>query len=135
MESSGNNFIQWGDLKPQDTTMTVTTGNTGGAVQDINFFNGNETTTGTVSTTLGWTGYPYWETYPYHGIWPNPYRRRRADDWHPGVITITADGEEKISITLQEANHLKRAAKKDPKLAKVLKKFEGMIEIEADGLF
>ncbi len=128
MNSSGNNFMQIGD--PQDMDCVVTTTSTGNSTL---FIDGNASptvTSGTfignnTSTTIGWTGYPYWDTTPW---WVHQY------PW-PGHITITADGEKKISISLKEATDLKRAAKKDPKLAKILKKFEGVIEIETDGLF
>ncbi len=113
---------------------------TGGTTADSITFSGGGLTSGTVigdntSTTLGWTGYPYWDEYPWWlQQWPYPYRQRRRTDYIQPFVTQIISGE-KVKISVSEANALKRAAKKDPKLARILKKFEGSIEIEVGGLF
>ena len=141
MDSSSNNFIQVGE--PQMMDVVVTTASSGSStlfIDGTQLGNQSITTTGTIgnntSTTIGWTGYPYWNDTPWYvNQWPYPFPYRRSTDYPNFPFIITAGADEKIKISLREANDLKRAAKKDPKLAKILKKFQGMIEIEAGDLF
>ena len=117
--------MNFDNMASNTTDMTV--GNSSGS-STLTFYGDTQTTGTFIGNNDTWIGYPSWPYYPY----PKPYRRRE-DYIQPFVAPFIS--EAKIRISLKEANDLKRAANKDPKLAKILKKFEGRIEIEADGLF
>ena len=97
-------------------TQTVTSGST------VPFENG--------SVSSMWV-YP---TYLDSTFWYPPRRRASDYTWPSWVTQIVAE-KETVKISLKEANKLRKAAKDDPKLGEILKKFADHIEIETDEIF